>query len=140
MARFVAPIVVGGENLSQEAEMVVAAAEAPLRKWMQESIETLQKDFSARVDEAAKSLEQEAGEIAGEHEKLQNDLAALVNQLNAIDLKLPAGADPKITADSKKAAADMKDYLAQREQKWKNAGTNAVKALMAAKTAVTGIP
>jgi hypothetical protein len=97
-------------------------------------------DLSARIDNAAVSLEQEAGELAGEHGKLLNDLATLVTPLNPMQSQMPPGTDSKPTAAAKQAAGDMKDYLAQREQIWKIAGANAVVPLMTAKTAVTGIP
>jgi hypothetical protein len=140
MARYVARIVVAGQDLSQEAEMVVQEAAAPLRQWMDDSIDKLHKEFSGKIDEAAKNLEQEAKEISADLEKLGKDLEALVSEIENIKLNLPPGSNPQLVAASKQAVAEMKDYLAQREKKWKGAGATVVKALMTAKTAMTGIP
>lgn len=140
MPRYVPSLDSTDLSLSQEAEAIIDEAEAPLRKWLDDSVDRLNKEFSNKIEESTKTLTKEISEMVADHQRLGNDVSNLINQLNRIELNLPAGIDPTLMADSKRIADEMRKYLAEREEKWKGAGANVVKALSTAKTAMTGIP
>src|SRR5688572_13777949 len=96
MPRYVAPAVLYGENISAEAETIVREAEAPLRQWINDSVENLQKDFVAKIQLAGQELEKEANSLSQEHEKLSQDLESLAKNLNELKLNLGAGNDPEL--------------------------------------------
>jgi hypothetical protein len=139
MPRYIATLPEVDQAASLEAQTVVRDATAPMQKWINDSIDTLQKDFTKRIEESTKELEAQASGIASDMKTMRDQLESLLGQLSSVQVALPPGASPSLLDASKKAVKDVQDFLKQREDKWRGAGAATVKAIEMAAKGLTGI-
>jgi hypothetical protein len=124
-------------KLGEEARQIVNEASSAMEAWIDKQIDSLKKEYSKKIDEAAQALEKQADEIQTQYKQIDSVLETMIGELN----KLTADNSPKdllgTLGKSKVIAESLRNDLKKREDQWKSAGVSTMKlALTAAKAAL----
>ncbi len=123
-------------DVGPDARQIVNEAAESMEDWIKTSVEGLRKQTTDELQQIKGELEQEIDKLQNEYdESLEADrlkIEGFDQRLEDLKATLP-------TADQEKIQ-QVRDYLKEREERWKKLGANAVKVAKSAAKKVGGLP
>lgn len=120
-------------SISPEARTVISEASGAMNDWINKSVADLSAKMTAEIENAGKALNEQITQVS---QQLSTAGADLQKQIKTLDDYLTTTTnDPKLQDAIKQTQAKIlgvQDYLQQREQQWKTAGSTIVSVAVGA--------